>query len=61
MTIDIPKNAFTDECYVIEIDGKVTSEYRIFAEALVAGMTFKQQFPQSDIKVRETKDKLSAH
>jgi hypothetical protein len=62
MTSNIQKDAIADECYIVEIDEKVKSEYRRFAEAVFAGMTLKQQFPQSDIKVREANERsLSVH
>ncbi len=51
---------FTDarpyECYVLEIDGKIKSEFGIFVEALKAGLKFKQQFPQSDVKVHNANE-----
>ena len=45
-----------NECYVLEIDGKIKSEYGIFAEALKAGLKIKQQFPQSDVKVHNANE-----
>jgi hypothetical protein len=39
--------------YVVEIDGKIKSEYGIFFEALRAGMELKQKFPHSQIRVHE--------
>ena len=41
------------ESYVVEIDGKIESVYRIFVEALKAGMELKQKFPESQIKVHD--------
>ena len=39
-----------DERYVVEIDGKIKTEYEFFTEALKAGLKIKQQFPQSDVR-----------
>jgi hypothetical protein len=44
------------ESYVLEIDGKIKSEYEIFVEALKAGLKIKQQFPQSDVKVHNVNE-----
>jgi len=49
-------DAQPDERYVIEIDGKISSEYGIFADALKAGLKIKQQFPQSDVKVHDANE-----
>jgi hypothetical protein len=46
------------ESYVVEIDGKIKSEYRIYTEALKAGLELKREFPHSHIKVHEL-EKLS--
>jgi len=45
------QNAALSESYVVEIDGKIGSVYRIYIEALKAGMELKQKFPHSHIKV----------
>lgn len=44
------------ESDVLEIDGKIKSEYGIFVEALKAGLKIKQQFPQSDVKVHNANE-----
>ena len=44
------------ESYVLEIDGKIKSEYEIFVEALKAGLKIKQQFPQSNVKVHNVNE-----
>ncbi len=49
----IEDNILARESYVVEIDGKITSEYGIFVEALKAGMEMKQKFPHSHIKVHD--------
>ena len=49
----IENNVFRPESYVVEIDGKIRSEYGIFIEALKAGMELKQKFPHSHIKVHD--------
>jgi hypothetical protein len=46
-------NILYSESYVVEIDGKVESVYRIFVEALKAGMELKRKFPKSQIKVHD--------
>ncbi len=47
------------ECYVLEIDGKIKSEYGIFREALKAGLEIKQKFPKSDVKVHDVSEHSS--
>ena len=47
----IENNVLPPEHYVVEIDGKIRSEFEIFIEALKAGMELKQKFPHSHIKV----------
>jgi hypothetical protein len=58
MTAVTESTVLLPECYVVEIDGKIRSEYRIYTEALKAGLELKREFPHSDIKVHEL-DKLS--
>jgi hypothetical protein len=55
----IENNVLSSESYVVEIDGKIRSVYRIFIEALKAGMELKQKFPHSHIKVRDVDEILS--
>jgi len=52
MEADTQDAAFP-ESYVVEIDGKIRSAYRIYIEAIKAGMELKQRFPNSLIKVHE--------
>ena len=40
----VEKNVLRPESYVVEIDGKISSAYGIFVEALKAGMELKQKF-----------------
>jgi hypothetical protein len=47
------QNAAVSESYVVEIDGKIGSVYRIYIEALKAGMELKQRFPERQIKVHD--------
>jgi hypothetical protein len=56
----IENTVLSPESYVVEIDGKIRSVYRIFIEALKAGMELKQKFPHSQIKVRDVDEILSA-
>ncbi len=44
---------FSQECYVVEVDGIARMEYRIFVKALRAGLQLKQQLPNSRVKVRD--------
>ena len=47
------QTAAVSESYVVEIDGQIGSVYRIYIEALKAGMELKQRFPESQIKVHD--------
>jgi hypothetical protein len=49
----VEKNVLRRESYVVEIDGKFSSAYGIFVEALKAGIKLKQKFPHSRIKVHD--------
>ena len=46
-THDLP-----DEYFVLQIDGRVRSGHRRFADALRAALLLRDQFPQHDVKVR---------
>ena len=46
-------NVLPPESYVVEIDGQIGSVYRIYIEALKAGMALKQRFPERQIKVHD--------
>jgi hypothetical protein len=41
-----------DEQYVIQIEGRATSQHQRFIDALREGLQLRDQFPQHDIKVR---------
>jgi hypothetical protein len=41
-----------DEYFVLQIDGRVRSGHRRFADALRAALLLRDQFPQHDVKVR---------
>ena len=43
--------------YVVEIDGIAKSEYRVFVKALTAGLQLKQEFPNSNVKLRDAYEK----
>ena len=43
--------------YVVEIDGIANSEYRVFVKALTAGLQLKQEFPNSNVKLRDAYEK----
>ena len=57
----VEKNVLRPESYVVEIDGKIASAYRIFVEALKAGLELKQKFPHSRIKVHEADHGRTEH
>jgi hypothetical protein len=46
-THDLP-----EEYFVLQIDGRVRSGHRRFADALRAALILRDQFPQHDVKVR---------
>jgi hypothetical protein len=46
-------NAQSPERYVVEVDGQAKAEYGIFVKALAAGMQLRQEFPNSDVKLRD--------
>jgi hypothetical protein len=50
MRTAVENSILSPESYVLEIDGKIEAVYRIFVEALKAGMELKLKFPQSQIK-----------
>ena len=56
-------NDLRSERYVVEIDGITKSEYRVFVKALTAGLQLKQEFPNSNVKLRDSYEKapLRAH
>jgi hypothetical protein len=54
MKTAMPNGILATESYVVEIDGKIKSEYGFFLEALKAGMELKQKFPHSQIKVHDS-------
>jgi hypothetical protein len=47
------------ERYVVEVDGQVKAEYEIFVKALKAGMQLRQEFPNSDVKLRDAGDETA--
>ncbi len=48
------------ERYVVEIDGMANSEYRVFVKALTAGLQLKQEFPNSNVKLRDAYDEAAS-
>ncbi|MGA8649164.1 MAG: hypothetical protein ACLP19_22245 [Xanthobacteraceae bacterium] len=48
----IAARSLPEECFVLQMDGKVKSQHRRFVDALRAGLQLRDQFPQHDIKVR---------
>jgi hypothetical protein len=57
----VEKYVLCPESYVVEIDGKIRSEYGIFVEALKAGLELKQKFPHSRIKVHDADHVRTEH
>jgi hypothetical protein len=53
MKNDLINGAARDQ-YLVQIDGITASEHLGFVEALKAGLKLRQQYPLSDVKVRET-------
>jgi hypothetical protein len=45
-------------CYVLRLDGRISSTHRRFVDALRAGLQLKDRFPQHNVKVgvAETKN-----
>jgi len=52
------KNDFVNDVlhddYLVQIDGITRSEHLGFVEALKVSLKLRQQYPQSEVKVRET-------
>jgi hypothetical protein len=47
------------ECYIVELDGIAKFEYRVFVQALSAGLQLKQEFPNCSVKLRDADDTSS--
>jgi len=47
----IATHSLLHNCYVLRIDGRLSSTHRRFTDALRAGLQLKDRFPQHDIKV----------
>ena len=47
------------ECYIVEIDGIAKFEYRVFVQALSAGLQLKQEFPNCSVKLHGADDTSS--
>ena len=45
------------ERYLIEVDGLLTAEYRIFVKALKASLQLKHEFPNCSVKLREADER----
>jgi hypothetical protein len=50
----IATSSLSHEQYILQINGQFNSMHRRFEDALKAGLLLKYQFPNDDIKVRET-------
>ncbi len=53
MKNSVTADSLSHEFYILQIDGEVKSAHRRFIDALKAGMQLKQEFPRSDVKVRD--------
>ena len=53
MKNSVTADSLSHESYILQIDGEVKSAHRRFIDALKAGMQLKQEFPRSDVKVRD--------
>jgi hypothetical protein len=47
------------ECYVLEIDGIPQLEYRVFVQALSAGLQLRHDFPNCSVKLRSANEGTS--
>jgi hypothetical protein len=47
------------ERYVVEVDGIVKAEYRIFVKALKASLQLKQELPNCRVKLRDPADETA--
>jgi len=58
------KNDFVNDVlhddYLVQIDGITRSEHLGFVEALKVSLKLRQQYPQSEIKIRETETSRQA-
>ena len=43
-----------DEHFVVQVDGQAKSEHRRFVDALIASLLLRNEFPQHEVKLRET-------
>ena len=54
MKSSITNDKVPDECFVVQIDGRVKSVHRRFVDALREGLLLRDEFPQHEVKVRAT-------
>ena len=47
----------TCERYLVEVDGLMTAEYRIFVKALKASLQLRHEFPNCSVKLREADER----
>jgi hypothetical protein len=50
----IATSSLSHDYYILQINGQFNSMHRRFEDALKAGLQLKYQFPNDDVKVRET-------
>jgi hypothetical protein len=48
--------SLSEECFVLQMDGKAKSQHRRFVDALRAGLRLRDQYPEHNIKVRATQE-----
>ena len=52
----IATHSLPDECFIIQIDGRVKSGHRGFLDALRVALHLKYQFPGHDVKLRDARE-----
>jgi len=60
MNLGVATHDLPDEYFVLQIDGRVRSGHRRFADALRAALLLRDQFPQHDVKVRAIETTLGS-
>jgi GrpB-like predicted nucleotidyltransferase (UPF0157 family) len=48
--------SLSEECFVLQMDGKAKSQHRRFVDALRAGLQLRDQYPEHKIKVQATQE-----
>jgi hypothetical protein len=56
---DAPAIDASAECYVLEVDGIPQLKYRVFVQALAAGLQLRRDFPHCRVKLRAGEQRTS--